>query len=95
MESWATFFSLAVSAFWGYLFGRVAIMEGFRRKERGGFSYIMLCLCLIFMIVSWIIAAIGWEWESPVPLVIAERQYYNEYPTERRLMFRVSPNDLH
>ncbi len=69
MESWGTFFCLAVTAFWGYLFGRVSIMEGIKQK-RSGFSSIMLCFSLSVLAILWLIAMFTWKWESPVELVI-------------------------
>eukprot|EP00934_Nitzschia_sp_Nitz4_P009251 Nitzschia sp. Nitz4//scaffold23_size168460//386//4464//NITZ4_002199-RA/size168460-augustus-gene-0.298-mRNA-1//-1//CDS//3329543575//9241//frame0 len=70
MESWGTFFCFAVTAFWGFLFGRVSIMEGIRQK-RSGFSSIMLCLSLLLLATIWFVAIFVWEWESPIDLVIA------------------------
>lgn len=69
MESWGTFFSLGVTAFWGYLFGRVSIMEGIKQK-RSGFSSIMLCFSLFVLAFLWTIAMFFWNWESAVDLVI-------------------------
>jgi hypothetical protein len=69
MESWGTFFCLAVTSFWGYLFGRVSIMEGIKQK-RSGFSSIMLCLSLFVLAILWMIAIFAWKWESPMELVI-------------------------
>ena len=69
MESWGTFFCLAVTAFWGYLFGRVSIMEGIKQK-RSGFSSIMLCLSLFVLAILWMVAMFAWKWESPIELVI-------------------------
>lgn len=69
MESWGTFFCLAVTAFWGYLFGRVSIMEGIKQK-RSGFSSIMLCFSLFVLAVLWLIAMFAWKWECPIELVI-------------------------
>ena len=69
MESWGTFFCLSTTAFWGYLFGRVAVMEGIRQK-RSGFSSMVLCLSLVIVIILWIVAFVAWKWEVPVQLVI-------------------------
>lgn len=69
MESWGTFFCLGVTAFWGYLFGRVSIMEGIKQK-RSGFSSIMLCLSLLVLAILWTIVIFAWKWESPMELVI-------------------------
>jgi hypothetical protein len=69
MESWGTFFCLSVTAFWGYIFGRVAIMEGIRQK-RSGFPSTMLCISLFVLALLWLIATLAWKWEAPVPLVI-------------------------
>ena len=69
MESWGTFFTLGMTAFWGYLFGRVSIMEGIKQK-RSGFSSIMLCLSLFVLALLWTIAFFAWTWESAIELVI-------------------------
>lgn len=69
MESWGTFFSLGVTAFWGYLFGRVSIMEGIKQK-RSGFSSIMLCCSLVVLALLWTVALFVWNWESAMELVV-------------------------
>lgn len=70
MESWGVFFCLALTGFWGYLFGRVAIMEGFRQKKTG-FSSTMLCISLAIVVSLWLVALLAWKWESPIQLIIA------------------------
>jgi hypothetical protein len=69
MESWGIFFCLSTAAFWGYIFGRVAVMEGIRQK-RSGFSSIVLCISLGVVLVLWLVAFLAWKWEVPVQLVI-------------------------
>jgi hypothetical protein len=69
MESWGIFFFLSTTAFWGYLFGRVAVMEGIRQKRRV-FSSIVLCISLGAAVVMWLFAFLAWKWEVPVQLVI-------------------------
>ena len=69
IESGGTFFCLSTTAFWGYLFGRVAVIEGIRQKCRG-FSSIGLCISLCVMLVLWLVAFLAWKWEGPVQLVI-------------------------
>jgi hypothetical protein len=76
MESWGTFFCLFLTSFWGYLFGRVAIMEGIRQKK-SGFSSIMLCISLVVVGILWLIALVAWKWEAPVQLVIV-RPLFNK-----------------
>jgi hypothetical protein len=73
VESWGTFFSLGITAFWGYLFGRVSIMEGIKQK-RSGFSSIMLCFSLFVLALLWTIAFFVWTWESAIELVV-DRTY--------------------
>ena len=69
MESWGTFFCLGVAAFWGYLFGRVSIMEGIKQK-RSGFSSIMLCFSLVVLAMLWTLALLVWKWENAMELVV-------------------------
>jgi hypothetical protein len=68
-ESWFTFFCLSLTAFWGYLFGRVAVLDGIRQKKRV-VSSIMLCLCIVATACLWLLAVFGWNWDFPVSLVI-------------------------
>jgi hypothetical protein len=77
MESWGTFFCLSVTAFWGYIFGRVAVMEGIRQKHRG-FSSICLCISLCIVLVLWLVAFLAWKWENPVELMILRPGLTNE-----------------
>ena len=69
MESWATFFCLSMTAFWGYLVGRVAILEAIRQK-RSGLSSTLLCASLIVLLILWLFTFFVWKWEAPVQLVI-------------------------
>ena len=81
MESWGTFFTLGMTAFWGYLFGRVSIMEGIKQK-RSGFSSIMLCFSLFVLALLWTIAFFAWTWESAIELVI-DRAYTHKGAHEK------------
>ena len=69
MESWATFFCLSMTAFWGYLVGRVAILEGIRQKRRG-LSSTLLCASLVVLLIIWLFTFFVWKWEAPVQIVI-------------------------
>ena len=69
MESWFCFFCLSLTAFCGYLFGRIAIMEGIRQKK-SGFSSMMLRVSLLALGILWLIVLVAWKWETPAELVI-------------------------
>ena len=69
MESWGCFFCLSTTAFWGYLFGRVALMDGIRQK-RGGYSSILLSKAVIFLFFFWVLVFMVSRWDSPVTLMI-------------------------
>lgn len=69
MESWGCFFCLSTTAFWGYLFGRVALMDGVRYK-RGGYSSILLSKAVIFLFFFWVLIFFVSTWDGPVSLMI-------------------------
>jgi hypothetical protein len=82
MESWGCFFCLSTSAFWGYLFGRVALMDGIRQK-RGGYASVLLSKSVAFLCCFWIAVFFVCTWDSPISLVIVQpslskdMQYWN------------------
>jgi hypothetical protein len=82
MESWGCFFVLSTWAFWGYLFGRVALMDGIRQK-RGGYASVLLSKSVAFLCCFWILVFFVCTWDSPVSLVIVhpslskDMQYWN------------------
>jgi len=69
MESWGCFFCLSTTAFWGYLFGRVALIDGIRHK-RGGYASILLTSSIACLSVFWALVFVVSRWESPFDLVI-------------------------
>ena len=73
VESWGCFFFLSSTAFWGYLFGRVALMDGIIRQKRmvrnSLFSTSLLCGSLAFALVVWVLMFV-WRWDVPVSLMI-------------------------
>ena len=71
MESWGCFFCLSSMAFWGYLFGRVALMDGIRHKRRV-YSTIFLSKSVSFLFCFWILVFLMARWERPIDLVISE-----------------------
>lgn len=72
MESWGCFFCLSTTAFWGYLFGRVALMDGIRQK-RGGYSSILLSKAVIFLFFFWVLVFLISTWDGPVSIMIRRR----------------------
>jgi hypothetical protein len=71
MECWGCFFCLSTTAFWGYLFGRVALMDGIRQK-RGGYSSVLLSKSVAFLCCFWIFIFFVCTWDSHVSLVIVQ-----------------------
>jgi hypothetical protein len=74
MESWGCFFCLSTTAFWGYLFGRVALMDGIRQK-RGGYSSVLLSKSVAFLCCFWIFFFVLMRWDAPVSLVISQPSF--------------------
>lgn len=73
MESWGCFFCLSSTAFWGYLFGRVALMDGVRQK-RGGYSSILLSKAVLFLFFFWGLIFCVVNFSSPASLIVASPQ---------------------
>jgi hypothetical protein len=69
MESWCTFFCLSSASFWGYVFARVALMDGIRHKKRGA-SGMFLCGSLIAISLLWMLTLLVWEWDTPPGVMI-------------------------
>lgn len=68
MESWGCFFCLFSTSFWGYLLGRVALLDGIRQR-RGCNSSILLSLAVLFLVMFWVLLFFLAEWDAPVNLV--------------------------
>jgi hypothetical protein len=72
MESWGYFFCLSSTAFWGYLFARVALMDGMRHKKRGA-SGVFLCASLVAISLLWMLTLLVWEWEvAPTEMIVRD-----------------------
>jgi len=73
VESWGRFFCLSSTAFWGYLFGRVALMDGIIRQKNMMrnhlFSTTLLCGSLAVAFVMLVLMFL-WRWDAPVSLMI-------------------------
>ena len=69
MESWITFFILALTSFWGYLFGRVGLIDGILLKRRG-YSNALLSTSVGLLAVFWTTVFLVGRFDSPVSLVI-------------------------
>lgn len=76
IESWGRFFFLSLTAFWGYLFGRVSFMDGIIRQKRlvrsKGYSSFLLCTSLAVVFVLWILVFL-WGWDVPVSIMIVRQ----------------------
>lgn len=84
IESWGCFLSLSISSFWGYLLGRIALMDGIRMK-RPGYSSVFLsyamCFCCVFWCVVWFVA----KWET-VTSELLERVHLT-FPHENLILY--------
>lgn len=65
MESWACFFCLSTTAFWGYIVARVALMDGTRNKKLGT-SGVFLRTSLVGVSLLWMLTLMVWEWDVPL-----------------------------
>jgi hypothetical protein len=71
MESWCSFFVLSSAGFWGYLFGRVALLDGIRRR-RGCHSTMMLSNAVCFLALFWVLLFLFAKWATPAQLIVVE-----------------------
>jgi hypothetical protein len=69
MESWLTFFILACTAFWGYLFGRVGLIDGILMKRQGS-SSLLLSSSVAVMVIFWSAVLTVASFDTPASLVI-------------------------
>jgi hypothetical protein len=69
MESWGCFFCLSITSFFGYLMGRVALIDGARNK-RAGFSTILLSRSILCLLCFWLAAFVLAKWDVPVSLIV-------------------------
>lgn len=54
LESWITFFCLSSTAFWGYVFARLGVLDGIKKK-RCGLPSLLLCLSLWLALGMWLL----------------------------------------
>jgi hypothetical protein len=87
MESWGCFFCLSSTAFWGYLFGRVALIDGIRHKKRRPSSTV-LCICLVSISFLWLGILWLWKWDLPPNLMIV-RLAGQQQPNKKLNMRRI------
>lgn len=73
LENWITFFCLASTAFWGFVFARLGLLDGMRRKRRGTPSA-LLCASWCSAITMWIVVLTQADWYSLSPgnLIVAQ-----------------------
>jgi len=73
VESWTCFFFLSSTAFWGYLFGRVALMDAILRQKllvkSSLFTITLLFASLGIALAFWVLLFL-WRWDVPVSLMI-------------------------
>jgi hypothetical protein len=87
MESWGCFFCLSSTAFWGYLLGRVALLDGIRYK-RGGYSSILLSKAVTFLFLFWVFVFFVTNWDEPVNLVIVHPLLQDGQAWSRKMLAR-------
>jgi hypothetical protein len=71
MESWGCFFCLSLSAFFGYLLGRVALLDGIRHR-RACRSSLLLSRAIIFLFVLWFLIIFCVRWEIPLDVLVVQ-----------------------
>uniref|UniRef100_A0A7S1ZT76 Uncharacterized protein n=1 Tax=Trieres chinensis TaxID=1514140 RepID=A0A7S1ZT76_TRICV len=69
VESWVCFFCLSSTAFCGYLFARVGLVDGMRKKRCGSPS-LFLCISLTAVVILWLSVMLLWDWELPFTAMI-------------------------
>lgn len=77
LESWITFFCLASTSFWGFVFARLGLLDGMRKKRRGVPST-LLCASLFSAMTMWLIVLtrVHWYSVSPGSLVIVQAREF-------------------
>lgn len=77
LESWITFFCLASTSFWGFVFARLGLLDGMRKKRRGVPSA-LLCASLFVAMTMWLIVLTHVDWSSLSPgnLVMAQAREF-------------------
>ena len=77
LESWITFFCLASTSFWGFVFARLGLLDGMRKKRRGVPSA-LLCASLFSAMTMWLIVLtrVHWYSASPGSLVIVQAREF-------------------
>jgi hypothetical protein len=68
-ESWGCVILLSSMAFFGFILGRGAILEGARHRRRC-YASILLPRILVLLVLLWTIALAFAEWDSPVSLLV-------------------------
>lgn len=88
IESWACFSCLSLTAFWGYLFGRVALMDGVRKK-RGGYSSILLSNAVVLLFLFWALVFLVSSWDTPASVMIVRHGTHSGQPWTRQKAMRM------
>ena len=90
IESWGCFLCLSSSAFWGYLFGRVALIDGVRQR-RMCHSTLLLSRAITFLVLFWIGLLFFARWDTPADVLIVrpstsqDRSFFDEAHVMRSL----------
>lgn len=74
IESWCSFFVLSSAGLWGYLFGRVALLDGIRQR-RGCHSTVLLSNAVGFLALFWVLLFFFAKWATPTHLVVVEPSF--------------------
>ena len=71
IESWGCFLFLSFSAFWGYLFGRVGLLDAVRQRKTCH-STRLLVGSLVTVVLFWCLLLCFARWDTPATLMIVE-----------------------
>lgn len=76
VESWITFVCLASTAFWGFVFARLGLLDAVRKRRRG-IPSALLCasLCSAFMMWMGVFCRVDWQALTPGDLVLIEAHH--------------------
>lgn len=88
IDAWITFFCLSSTAFWGFVFARLGLLDGMRKK-RCGIPSALLCASLCSAMTMWVIVLTHVDWYSlsPGSLIVAQAREMVQNFKKRRAWF--------
>jgi hypothetical protein len=85
VESWITFLCLASTAFWGFVFARLGLLDAVRKRRRGiPASLLCASLCSAFAMWVGVFTRVDWQALTPGDLVLIQ---FHHLLTEMRERF--------